>query len=75
MNAANDEGQDPAKVVRKIASEVIFAAGGWSQIEAATGWRIADTPDIGALTIGTIPGAQLTVAHACHGHWTGAFGG
>ena len=61
VNAARDEGKDPAKLVRKMANDVIFSAGGWSQVEAATGWQIADAPDIGALTISTIPGSQMVV--------------
>jgi hypothetical protein len=59
VNAARDEGKDPAKLARKIATDVIFAAGGWPQVETATGWQIAE--DIGALTICTIPGSQTTV--------------
>ena len=59
MTAAKDEGKDPTKFVTKLAREVIFSAGGWPQVETATGWQIAE--DIGALTICTIPGSQMTV--------------
>jgi Family of unknown function (DUF5906) len=56
LNATRDEGKDPAKVARTMARDVIFAAGGWPQVETATGWQIAE--DIGALAICTIPGSQ-----------------
>ena len=65
VQAAQDEGQDPAKVARTIAPDIIFAALGWSAVEAASGWRIADAPDVGAMAIRTIPGSLLSGLGAC----------
>jgi Family of unknown function (DUF5906) len=67
VTAAKDEGKDPTKIVTELAREVIFAARGWSQVEAATGWQIADAPDIRALTICTIPGSQEVVVQPTAG--------
>lgn len=35
-------GRDPAKAVRTLSRDIRFAAGGWAQVEAATGMRVAD---------------------------------
>ena len=59
VTAAQSEGKDATKLVKRIARDVIFSAGGWSQVETATGWQIAE--DIGALPVRTIPGSQMTV--------------
>jgi hypothetical protein len=64
VDAARVEGKDPAKLVRKMATDVIFSTGGWAKIEAETGWQIADAPDIGALTISTIPSSPMIVLPA-----------
>ena len=61
LNAAKEVGGDAAKHARRLAPDVIFASGGWSQVESATGWRVADAPDVSALDIATVAGPQEAV--------------
>ena len=48
-------------VATRLAPNVVFASGGWSQVESATGWRVADAPDVSAFDIATVAGSQEVV--------------
>ena len=53
VNAADREGLDTTMIVKSLAPDALFAAGGWSQVENSTRWRVAEAPEMAAF--GTCP--------------------
>jgi len=52
VNAALSQGNDPAAAISNLARDILFSAGGWSDVELATGWL--PRPNVGLAAPATV---------------------
>ncbi len=61
LNAEKDKGGKPAKVLRNLAPDVVFASGGWPQVERETGVHTAGVLGFGEAELAPTMSSALPV--------------